>query len=246
MNDTVGIVLCYYEQPDYLYECVRSLLEQTRPPDEVVIVDDGSCLFPIEETVLDEFSYLPVRLLKQANEGVANARNRGISELKTSLIVTLDADDLLAPDYLSVLSAAMVEKGVSIAYSDIRTFGIENKVFSHPPYSYETLKLGNYMVNASMMRREVWNDVRKANGEGYDTAIDRLGGYEDHLFWLEAGALGHTGVCVAEPLFYYRRHLHSKLSNARLVFPEIRMYMIEKMMRLYKIELPELSDPGEP
>jgi glycosyltransferase involved in cell wall biosynthesis len=246
VSHSIGIVLCYYEQPEYLHECICSLLNQARRPDEIVVVDDGSRLFPLGEKLLDAFSPLPVRLLTQANGGVANARNRGISELSTSLVVTLDADDSLASDYLAVLSGSLVESGVSIAYSDIQTFGLESTVFRHPPYCYEALKRGNYIVNAAMMRRAVWSDVRAANGEGYDTELDRLGGYEDHLFWLEAGALGHAGTHVDEPLFRYRRHRNSKLAAARRVFPKLRAYMIEKMKRLYGVELPELSEPGEP
>lgn len=246
MSQSIGIVLCYYEQPEYLQDCVRSLLSQTRRPDQVVIVDDGSRLFPVTNELLDILSPLSVQLLHQPNSGVANARNFGISKLSTSLVVTLDADDLLASDYLAALSASLFDTGLSVAYTDIQTFGLETKVFRHPPYCYETLKAGNYIVNAAMMRRDVWSDVRAANGEGYDMELDRLGGYEDHLFWLEAGALGHTGIHVDQTLFHYRRHTNSKLTTARRVFPKLRTYMIEKMNRLYGVELPELSQPGEP
>lgn len=246
MTPSIGIVLCYYEQPEYLQPCICSLVEQVLRPDQVVIVDDGSRRFPISHDVHARFSSIPVCLLTLVNSGVANARNRGISELSTSLVVTLDADDLLAPDYLAMLSSALIESGKSIAYSDIETFGIEEQVFRHPPYCYERLKRGNYMVNASMMTREVWNAVRRANGEGYDTRLDRLGGYEDHLFWLEAGALGYEAVHVDRILFRYRRHASSKLVAARRVFPELRVYMKQKMERLYGIELPSLSVPGEP
>jgi len=243
---SVGVVLCYYEQPEYLQECICSLLNQTRRPEEVVIVDDGSRLFPLRDELLDALSPIPMRLLRQANAGVANARNRGISELSTSLVMTLDADDLLETEYLAVLSDSLIGVSVSIAYSDIQTFGLEEKVFRHPPYSYEALKRGNYIVNAALMRRDVWSDVRAANGEGFDTQLDQLGGYEDHLFWLEAGALGHTGEHIPEPLFRYRRHANSKLAAARRVFPKLRAYMAQKMKRLYGVELPELSEPGEP
>jgi glycosyltransferase involved in cell wall biosynthesis len=203
-------------------------------------------MFPLGDEQLDAFSPIPVRLLSQANAGVASARNRGISELSTSLVVTLDADDSLASDYLAVLSDSLLDASVSIAYSDIQTFGLEEKIFRHPPYCYEALKRGNYIVNAALMRRDVWSDVRSANGEGFDTELDRLGGYEDHLFWLEAGALGHTGTHIARPLFRYRRHANSKLAAARRVFPKLRTHMAEKMKRLYGVELPELSEPGEP
>lgn len=246
MSNSIGVVLCYYEQPEYLQECICSLVCQKLRPEEVVVVDDGSRLFPLRDELLDAFSPIPVRLLRQANAGVANARNRGISELSTSFVVTLDADDSLESDYLAVLAASLLDASASIAYSDIQTFGLEEKVFRHPPYCYEALKRGNYIVNAALMRRDVWSDVRVANGEGFDTELDRLGGYEDHLFWLEAGALGHTGAHIPEPLFRYRRHANSKLSAARRVFPKLRTHMAAKMKQLYGVELPELSEPGEP
>ena len=246
MSLSIGIVLCYYEQPEYLQECICSLLRQTRSPDEILVVDDGSRLFPLGDELLEAFSPVRVRLIRQANGGVASARNRGFAEMNTSLVVTLDADDLLSPEYLAVLSTSLLQPSISIAYSDIQTFGLEAKVYRHPAYCYEALKRGNYIVNAAMMRRDVWSDVCAANGEGYDTELDRLGGYEDHLFWLEAGALGHTGTHVEETLFQYRRHGNSKLAAARRVFPDLRSYMTKKMQRLYGVELPPLSEPGEP
>lgn len=246
MSDSIGVVICYYEQPEYLQQCLDSIVNQTRRPDEVMVVDDGSCLFPLKKELLKALSPIPVQLTCKNNGGVSDARNHGISELSASRVVTLDADDVLASEYLAVLSGTLHKTEASIAYSDIRTFGLEEKIFRHPPYCYEALKRGNFIVNAAMMKREVWTDVRAANGEGFDTELDRIGGYEDHLFWLEAGALKHQGVHVSEPLFGYRRHASSKLAAARRAFPQIRAYMTEKMNRLYGIELPALAQPGEP
>jgi len=124
VSDSIGVVICYYEQPEYLQQCLESVVNQTRRPNEVVVVDDGSCLFPLRNELLKVLAPIPMRLAYKKNGGVSGARNHGISELSASLIVTLDADDLLTPDYLAILSATLHKTHASIAYSDIRTFGL--------------------------------------------------------------------------------------------------------------------------
>jgi glycosyltransferase involved in cell wall biosynthesis len=94
---TVSVVIPAYNAEAYLREALDSVFAQTRPPDEVVVVDDGST----DRTSEVAASYGDrVRLLRQPNRGEAAARNAGVLAARGALIAFLDADDTWLPRYL--------------------------------------------------------------------------------------------------------------------------------------------------
>jgi glycosyltransferase involved in cell wall biosynthesis len=94
----VSVVIPCYGQAAYLEEAIESVLAQTYAQVEVVVVDDGS---PDNAARLaGRFPW--VRCVRQANAGLAGARNTGIRESEGELLVFLDADDRLLPRALEV------------------------------------------------------------------------------------------------------------------------------------------------
>jgi len=91
----IGCVVPAYNGERYLGEALDSLLAQTHPSIDIVVVDDGST----DETagIAAQFGP-PVRLVRQANAGPAAAINRGFDEVHGEFISVLAADDLCPPD----------------------------------------------------------------------------------------------------------------------------------------------------
>jgi GT2 family glycosyltransferase len=100
----VTVVLPTYQRASWLPATVESILRQTHPPLEVLIVDDGSTDDTAE--VCRSFPE-PVRYLRQENAGVSAARNRAIAEARGEWIALADSDDLWAPEKLEVQMAAL-------------------------------------------------------------------------------------------------------------------------------------------
>jgi glycosyltransferase involved in cell wall biosynthesis len=75
---------------------IESVLAQTRPVDEFVVIDDGSTDNTAE--IVDKFRARGVRLIRQENLGVIGARNRGITETTGELIAFIDQDDAWLPE----------------------------------------------------------------------------------------------------------------------------------------------------
>jgi glycosyltransferase involved in cell wall biosynthesis len=98
----VTVVIPCYNQGRFLSEAVESVLSQSYQELEVVVVDDGST----DKTAEVAHSYTRrdsrVRLVRQANRGLAGARNRGLEEARGVYIVFLDADDRLLPGAIEV------------------------------------------------------------------------------------------------------------------------------------------------
>jgi glycosyltransferase involved in cell wall biosynthesis len=93
-NRSVALVINTYEQAHFLSASIESAARQTVPFDEVIVVDDGSSDNPASVVS----NYPGVRLIRQANAGLAAARNTGLKASSSSYIVFLDADDLLMPN----------------------------------------------------------------------------------------------------------------------------------------------------
>ncbi len=95
MDFRISVIIPVYNGARYLGEAIESVLAQTRPPDEVVVVDDGST----DDSALVAQRY-PVRLMQQTNLGASVARNHGVEAAQGDLLAFLDADDLWLPGKL--------------------------------------------------------------------------------------------------------------------------------------------------
>ena len=112
----VGVVVTTWNDADYLDRCLGSIVGQSRPPDQVVVVNDGSTE-RLDELATAERGYPQVRFVHQANAGPSAARNRGFAELTTDAVAFVDADDWLAADNLATKSARLDAGGADGVYS---------------------------------------------------------------------------------------------------------------------------------
>jgi len=109
----VSVIIPAFNNAKTLSSTVDSALRQTRPAEEIVIVDDGST----DRTAEIAASLPPpVRFFRQENQGAAVARNRAIAESRGELLAFLDADDLWVPEKLAVQVPAF-ERDVGLVFS---------------------------------------------------------------------------------------------------------------------------------
>jgi glycosyltransferase involved in cell wall biosynthesis len=92
-SPTVSVVIPCFNQARYLPLAIASVRRQTRPPEELIVVDDGST-----DGTSEVAAALGARVLTQGNQGLPEARNRGLAAAAGDCIVLLDADDELLPE----------------------------------------------------------------------------------------------------------------------------------------------------
>ena len=98
MDFSVLMSLYRKESPDYLALCLQSLSEQTVLPNEVVIVFDGPITTPLEDTVREWCSQLPIKILRlEKNVGLGPALNEGLRACSYEVIFRMDTDDVCHP-----------------------------------------------------------------------------------------------------------------------------------------------------
>lgn len=90
----ISIVIPTYNRARYLSRAIDSVLDQTLPPDELIIVDDGSTdnTAGIVAGVTSRASF-PVHFIRQENKGASSARNLGIQQARGDILCFLDSDD---------------------------------------------------------------------------------------------------------------------------------------------------------
>lgn len=96
MNDKTSVVICAYNYARYLPRCLESVLSQSRPAKEIIVIDDGST----DQTQDVVSGFRSVHYVRQENAGKAAAFNRGFQTSTGTILCHLDADDFWLPNKL--------------------------------------------------------------------------------------------------------------------------------------------------
>ncbi len=201
---TITVVVPVYNAERFLDESLRAVLGQTRPPDEVVVVDDGSTDGTGE--VLRRFAG-DVRVIRQENAGHAAAYNRGFAAARGDFVARSDADDVWLPAKLARQEELLRRHPeVDVAMTAAWVFGREERLFGDPP--------GDGVLDPVRFARALYteNSVCSSTVLVRRRLFERIGPFapglacEDYDFWLRAAAAGAVFAHDPEVLVRYRRH----------------------------------------
>lgn len=136
----IAVVVTSYNYRDFVVEAVDSALAQTRAPDAIVVVDDGST-DGSADLLRERYANDPrITLLCGSNSGQLGAFQRGIAAVDTDVICFLDADDRWEPGHLDAIGACFDARAdVDMVYADVRLFGNQSRTIA---YARQPLDLG--------------------------------------------------------------------------------------------------------
>lgn len=188
----VSVIVPVYNQGEFLAEALDSVLQQTYPNWECIIVNDGST-DNTEEVAKsyvnkdDRFKYL-----YQENSGCGAARNNGIRHSNGYFILPLDGDNMLCPTYLEkAVSYFLLHPETTLVYGKAEYFGDRSGVWNLPKYSWERFIWSNCIDACAMYKRsdfEATGGYRDVLMEDWDFWLSLLGPdsivyrYDDILF----------------------------------------------------------------
>lgn len=209
----VSVIMPCYNAAPFLEQAVLSVIEQTYPELELIVVDDGSS-DDSADIVKRLASTHPekIRLLRQNQEGPYPARNHGLSHASGEFVAFLDADDWWRDDLLEKLHTALMgNSNAALAYCGWQNIGLagrRGKPYVPPDYEKEGkaerfLRAASpWPIHAALVRRH---------------AIDGVGGFQTYLptcmdydFWLRIG-MAHPVVLVPEVMAFYRHHQEGQI-----------------------------------
>jgi glycosyltransferase involved in cell wall biosynthesis len=228
-----SIVMPAFDAAETIAAAIRSAQLQTVDSLEIVVVDDGSTDGTAE--VVESLSREDprVRLFRQLRGGPAMARNEALRHVCGELVTFLDADDLLLPEYLARMAAALERSPeAGFAFTDAwvlddATMRVHrSSAMSHrkprelPEDATRLLQLllrKNFVFVAATARRQALEEVG-----GWREALAPA---EDYDLWLRLLAAGHTAVHVDGRLAVYRRSSGSHSSDGhRMLRSRAKLY----------------------
>jgi glycosyltransferase involved in cell wall biosynthesis len=207
----ISVIIPTYNRSLFLERAVRSVIHQTLPPWELVIVDDGSTdntRMKVAELVRE--SPIPIHYIHQNNKGAAAARNRGIQAARGDTLSFLDSDDCYVPEKLARQYAYMGGSSFRVSHTRetwYRRGTLLNQKRKHqPPHGdifQASLRMCMIGMSTVMIRREIF--------EAHGLFDESLPCCEDYDYWLRVGATEHF-LLVDEPLTIKHGGRHDQLS----------------------------------
>lgn len=132
VDDRVSIITPCFNGDRFIAETIESVLGQTYPHWEMLIIDDGSTDRTAEIAATYAKKDSRITLVKQPNGGTASARNNGMRRATGRYIALLDADDLWDPDFLERQLAFMREKDAACVCCAYRHIDENSREIQHP------------------------------------------------------------------------------------------------------------------
>jgi glycosyltransferase involved in cell wall biosynthesis len=233
VSPVFSVIITSFNDGEFINEAIESVNKSTFRDFEIILVDDCSTDAVTREVLDDAEKQGHIVIRKEKNSGVGNSRNTGIRAAKGNYILTLDADDRIAPTYLEKAFREL-ERGFSVVYCDVKRFGALDTLRVVPAFSFPLLLAGNFIASCSAFTKSVWE-----KSGGYDTQMPN---YEDWEFWISLAEAGGTFIHINEPLFEYRAKASSKI--ARCIDPEHRAgvvnYVCKKHDTAYRNHVTEI------
>jgi glycosyltransferase involved in cell wall biosynthesis len=209
----VSLVITTYNHARFLAEAIESILVQTVPPSEIIVVDDGSTDDPAGVVNC----YEGVIYVRQENQGLAAARNTGLELASGRFVAFLDADDKLHPNAIAAnLNQFQNHPECAFVYGAYDSINGSGKYLQSVPLrpadkdAFRGFLTGNLIgMHATVLyRRECL-----ANVGGFNQSLPAC---EDYHVYLELSRL-YPVTCTAECLADYRRHDNNMSNNVPLM-----------------------------
>lgn len=213
MPDTVAAIIPAYNAAQHVRRTIESVMAQTVPLAEIIVVDDGSS----DDTADIVRSFPPpVRLIQKPNGGPASARNLGARATTATWLAFIDADDKWLPTKIAA-QLAVVQRAEPSDIALVHCLPDHRDEAVPDELTFDHLWDRNWIINSSvLMRRDVFEEIG-----GFDEARDLIS-VEDYNLWLRIAASRWRIVTCQQVLVQYTRGIGLSSHTARFLDAQIR------------------------
>jgi glycosyltransferase involved in cell wall biosynthesis len=173
MNNTplISLIIPCYNAEFSLEKCLKSVIEQDYPTLEIIIIDDGST--DNSSKIYEEFQRKDqrIKIIKQENAGVANARNKGIKIANGEYLCFVDSDDWVEKNYCSELYRLLISENADISIIEASYENLDGEIIFQKPTSSEKVFDGNralvLLLEDKVLQSHPWGNSIKSLFEKY-------------------------------------------------------------------------------
>jgi glycogen(starch) synthase len=220
--ERLAVIIPCYNMGDTIGETIDSIRQSTRPPDDLIVVDDGSN----DPRTLEVLSALgpDVRVVRSDNRGLSAARNLGARSTSADVLLFIDADDLLDREFVATAWTVLERHGdVGAVAPWAEVFGAVEVLCCVPVPHFPLLLHQNLVLSSvGLIRRAAY----EAAG-GFKEAMTY--GYEDWQLWISLLDAGWGMLRVPLPLMKYRVRPDSML---RAIGDRANAFLLEQLVSL--------------
>ncbi|MCW1383276.1 bifunctional glycosyltransferase/class I SAM-dependent methyltransferase [Novosphingobium sp. KCTC 2891] len=198
----VAVVIASYNHAHFLGDALKSVLAQTVPAQDIVVIDDGS----LDDPAAVVAQHPPARIIRTANQGLPAARNNGLAAINTHYVIFLDADDVLLPGAIADGLACMkANPGAAFVCGAFRLADGDLKPRGGPvlprlgPLGHTALLRGNHI---GMPASVFYDRAKLVECGGFDPTLRRCEDYELYLRMTQRHRIASHANVVA----HYRLH----------------------------------------
>ena len=206
----VSVIMPCYNMASYVSDSIKSVIAQTYPHWELLIVDDAST----DETVniIKSYAQADSRIkfaIKKQNSGISDTRNQCIQMAQGQFLAFLDADDIWHPEKLEKQLSFMLAKNIGFTYSTYDWIDEDGKIMNKFINTIGNLDYKTYLRNTIIGCSTVM--VNKAITG--DVFVPKFRTSEDTATWLDILRKGLMAYAIDESLVSYRIRRKSASSN---------------------------------
>ena len=218
METAISVIVPIYRVEKFLPQCIESVLNQTFTNFELILVDDGSpdrCPAICDEAAERDAR---VRVIHQANAGLSAARNAGIEAAHGAWLSFVDSDDYIAPHFCEKLYQTAQRTNADCVMCSVQNVDESGKLIDSALMRVaDEVKTGREVLRKigrddvtpyltawnKLYRRKLFNTLRYPAGRQN----------EDVFVFAELFCQVQRAVCVAEPLYFYRKRIGSIMNS---------------------------------
>ncbi len=231
-NPLVSIVIPSFNEEKNITECLKTLLDQTYPDIEIIVVDDGST-----DRTKQIVSSFPVKLIEQSHQGPAKARNLGVKKSTGEIIVFMDSDMSFSREFIDELTRPI-------------RVGVHKGTFSKEEYisNWENTWARCWNINQNWPKQKMIPDDYPDEGIDFRAILksefERVEGFNDTGYtdtWTLSEKLGYKPHSVKGAKYF-----HSNPDNLLEVFIQSKWVSkrdykfgpFGKLIALFRVSLP--------
>ena len=231
---TVSIIVPVYKVEDYIRECIDSILAQTYPYFELILVDDGSpdnC-----GRICDDYAKGDnrIKVVHKVNGGISSARNAGLEVAKGEWIMHVDGDDWIEPDMIESLIEAAQITGADMVIGDFVKYGPSAGYNKLPTWSSDKKKsMTNYIA---YVMTTIWGSIAKRSlyADHSLKSPDGISYCEDFHLIVRLCHFANKIVNVHRPFYHYRYRPTSIMSNMNGKTEADEQWVYQDTIRFFK------------